>query len=755
MIEPPGQRVWLRWLLLAAAIGALGAHAGYYYPFFSDDALITLRYSRRFAQGLGLTWTDGERVEGYTDLLWVLLNVPSTWLGADALTWARALDFIGGALAVWAVAAGTGDVRTPDPWRLFSGGLLVALASPIAVWSEAGLEHGFMFGVQGWCLVLAMRGLEVRPGATRNLLAAGALGGALVLLRADGMVLVGALGLGLLLAQPGRDGLRRMVVFGLLPAALLGGQLLFRRAYYGTWVPNTALAKVSFNFERLMLGLTHLGNGLLALVVMVVAVAAALTVIVRAGVPRRRWLPPLAMAVIWCAYLVSVGGDIFPGWRQLALAVVPLALLVAEAASALAPTLRRRLPVALAWAAALGGHLFWQGRDPENIRAKNEMWEWGGLPIGTALKTAFGSARPLLAVDAAGALPFWSELPSLDMLGLNDWWIPRHPPPGFGHGGIGHELGDGDYVLRRAPDIIAFCGAVGNRVPCFVGGHQMLKDPRFHRMYQLVVVEHQGTRGDLYFKLDGRVGVRRTDGKVTIPGYLFTGDNPAVLRGQSFVGTIRPDAPVSMVVRLERGTWSLDTDPMVAETSFACGGRSAMRLSGGFTRALDVPRPVDVRVALGVPAGAAPLLLEQVTLSRPGSPSPGWLCDDDQQSPLLVQLEQLAQPRREHGFWAAPGHILFGKAGVRVQLPGTLKPARVGLSVDGNDRYAVHYRRRDTVVAAQEITIRPGGWGLAVWDLEAPPEVTLAGADEIDIVPLEGDQFYSLGHLVLSDRPSR
>lgn len=752
MSGTPGPRVWLPWLWLAAVVGALGAHAAYYYPFFSDDALITLRYARRFAQGLGLTWTDGERVEGYTDLLWVLLNAPSTWLGVDALAWARGLDFIGGLLAVWAVAAGTGDARTPDPWRLFSGGLLVALASPIAVWSEAGLEHGFMFGVQGWCLVLAMRGLEDRPGTTRNLLAAGALGGALVLLRADGMVLVGALGLGLFLAQPGRDGLRRMALFGLLPAALLGGQLVFRRAYYGTWVPNTALAKVSFNLERLVGGLTHLGNGLLALVVMMAAVALALVVIVRAGLPRRRWLPPLVVAVGWCAYLAAVGGDIFPGWRQLALAVVPLALLVAEAASALAPTVRRRLPVTMAWAAALGAHLAWQGHDSENIRAKHEKWEWGGLPIGTALKTAFGHARPLLAVDAAGALPFWSDLPSLDMLGLNDWWIPRHPPPGFGHGSIGHELGDGEYVLRRAPDIIAFCGAVGNRIPCFVGGQQMMANPTFHQRYQLVLVEHQGTRGNLYVKLDGRVGVRRTDRKVTIPGYLFAGEDPATLRGESFVRSIRPDAPVSTVVRLEPGIWSLDADPMVPETSFACGGRSAMRLLGA-KRTLRVPRPANVRIALGVPADAAPLLLEQVTLSREGSPLAGWLCDDDEGNPLLVELDQLARPRREHSSWAAPGNILFGHAGVRVQLPGTLKPKRVSLSVDGNDRYAVHYRRRDTVVATQELGLRPGGYGLAVWELEPPPEVTFAGADEIDIVPLEGDHQYSLGHLVLGDSP--
>ena len=39
------------------------------------------------------------------------------------------------------------------------------------------------------------------------------------------------------------------------------------------------------------------------------------------------------------------------------------------------------------------------------------------------------------------------------MLGLNDYHIPRNPPRNFGEGSIGHELGDGDYVLRREPDL--------------------------------------------------------------------------------------------------------------------------------------------------------------------------------------------------------------------------------------------------------------------------------------------------------------
>ena len=129
--------------------------------------------------------------------------------------------------------------------------------------------------------------------------------------------------------------------------------------------------------------------------------------------------------------------------------------------------------------AVSSAHFFVQKSDSENLRAKTEVWEWDGFAIGTLLREAFGALSPLLAVDAAGALPYWSGLPSIDMLGLNDAYIAHHPPATFGHGGIGHELGDGAYVLSRAPDIIAFNNASGSREPLFLSGRQILQLSEF------------------------------------------------------------------------------------------------------------------------------------------------------------------------------------------------------------------------------------------------------------------------------------
>ena len=85
---------------------AFDAHCRHYWPFLSDDALISFRYAERLTQGDGLTWNDGERVEGYSNLLWVLLVAGLHRLGIDSLVASRLLGFAGAYGAILAVGLG-------------------------------------------------------------------------------------------------------------------------------------------------------------------------------------------------------------------------------------------------------------------------------------------------------------------------------------------------------------------------------------------------------------------------------------------------------------------------------------------------------------------------------------------------------------------------------------------------------------------------------------------------------------------------
>ncbi len=82
-----------RTLLLLFAVAALLLAAGLYrYNYLPDDTFITLRYARNAIRGEGFVWNSGERVEGYTNFLWLLIITAMGKLGAPLLATARFLS---------------------------------------------------------------------------------------------------------------------------------------------------------------------------------------------------------------------------------------------------------------------------------------------------------------------------------------------------------------------------------------------------------------------------------------------------------------------------------------------------------------------------------------------------------------------------------------------------------------------------------------------------------------------------------------
>jgi arabinofuranosyltransferase len=203
-----------------------------------------------------------------------------------------------------------------------------------------------------------------------------------------------------------------------------------------------------------------------------------------------------------------------------------------------------------------------QASDDQNRLAVSERWEWDGQELGLLLKRAFSQQRPLLAVTAAGCLPYWSGFPSLDMIGLNDHHIARRRPPNMGRGLIGHEMGDGAYVLDRRPDIIVF--GIGIR-PVFRTGEELSRMPQFHEWYAPVRVSASFLADGalVYFdRHSSRVGVRETEGTVTVPGFFLTGEATiAVLDEHNQLGAAIPagaTAGVSVAVK-DPGTLFVDS----------------------------------------------------------------------------------------------------------------------------------------------------------------------------------------------------
>lgn len=563
--KSPGQ-LWRILILSLACSLVLLINAGYYLPFISDDAFISLRYADRFLEGLGLTWNDGELVEGYTNFLWVLASALMGLAGIDLVLGLRILGVIGTCAAILAV------VRANANYSLLAlaGGAVIGLAGPTVIWTIGGLEQPLLAGLLAWAVVCSFPLVESSEVDLKKAVLPGLLFGLICLTRADGILFVAGAVVGILLAK----GINRKAVFLVIalavwPLIFYFGHLAFRLAYYGQWVPNTALIKANFSIERAFSGAKYLARGGLPMAILIVAAAGGFVATLSSKSLRPRAFLLAVISFVWCVYVVFIGGDIFAGHRHM----VPLVVLLAILAQYLIlwainryPLRHRTIWVLTFLLIIVFGWMQFAASD--NRRAKNEQWVWNGKVIGVFLNEAFGDKKPLVALTAAGAVPYYSKLPTIDMLGLNDRYIASHPPQSIGSGKLMHEFGDGNYVLSRKPDLVIFNEPTGGRKPHYLSGKQMVHHPDWDLLYTLVNFEGADPflcRSQIWVRRkDGKLGMRITESGVEIPGYLFNSNPKSVARlnaAGKVAMTIDPGLPALFDnLELSSGTWRLSSD---------------------------------------------------------------------------------------------------------------------------------------------------------------------------------------------------
>ena len=624
---PTGWTV-LAWTVGCVALAILVTHALRYYPFISDDALISLRYSDRLVAGDGLTWTDGERVEGYSNLLWVLACALLGALGLDLIDATRLLGLLGMGSAIVAII----HLYKPDslastpPCAVAT--MAMGLSGTIAVWTIGGLEQPFVVGLLAWAIVCLVRLVERGYRQLSLAVWSGLLLGLLCWTRPDGPIFVVTFFLVLLLvARLRRKAWLPACIVAGIPLGFFSMQLGFRLIYYGDWVPNTAHIKAEFSPRRLSEGLQYVRGALAehgGLTIMALCAMA-----VRGFVGEQRWRVLLytSLLLVWLLYLALIGGDIFPAYRHLAAPVLLMALLTTDLLWSLS-RLPRRWPV---WAATvialpLLAFLGWKqiSDSKQNERAIKERWEWAAEDVGQALHTAFGEQQALIAVDSAGCIPYFSRLPSVDMLGLNDRYLATHPPPNFGKGKLGHEMGDGDYVLGREPDLVLFRLPYGKKKPGFLSGKQMVKDARFKKHYRLMryrVGDRKGRRMNLWLRIDSpKIGYQASPEKLSLPGYLLASAGKTECRLDSEIGAIclaAPERPALLErIPLGEGLWEVQVETQgQVRTTVRTGPDAVLLVDNGAKGRFQLDRADNVDISIE-PVEPQRVRVERVVLTR-------------------------------------------------------------------------------------------------------------------------------------------
>lgn len=322
---------------LVASLVLLLVHA-LHYRFLTDDAFISFRYARNLSHGHGLVFNPGfEAVEGYSNFLFVLVLAGLAALGAAPETIAPVLT-LGATVALWATVAGFALrhlARRGRAWlAVVPLGLLAATRS-VAVWSTSGLEtRWFEALLTGGVLRLAVEVEAALAGRRRRPVAVWLLALA-TLTRPDGLLIsVCALGIAaLFLGQRQRLEPLRFALELLPFLTLVGGHVLWRRAYYGAWLPNTYYAKVG-GHTWWSLGLAY--GAAFALEYAVYLWIPLIVLGVLRHVRRGSGFVPLLFAGVvlpHALYVIAIGGDHFE-YRPMDLYFPFLYLLLADGLNA-------------------------------------------------------------------------------------------------------------------------------------------------------------------------------------------------------------------------------------------------------------------------------------------------------------------------------------------------------------------------------------------------------------------------------------
>jgi len=509
---------------LAAGILFLLYHAFEVFARVHDDAFITYRYAYHLRHGYGPVFNPGDRVEGYSCPLYMALTALGMFLPGDVLVRAKLLGVAFALGALWAAWKLADEIGLPD-WMRGAVALALGVNGSFAMSAVDGMETS----LQALLVTLAARAfvrerrpppdpLSVRRGAEEVLpLTKG--GGqrgwssalwlvAAALNRPEGVLFFLAalvpFALDVRRRQPlpdpspgmegrgSRKGWRRdavwLAVFA-IPTALF---FLWRKSYYGDWLPNTYYAKAMPLETALEL---ELGPAYLLRTVFVnldqraalMAISALLWLFAIGGAASDRLRRGGALAIplfvaAQTAVALRAGGDWMQGWRFM-MAVTPLwtLLIIAGLGEMVEAVLRRggrtaSHALAAAGVAAFVGVCLWAAPEFRRPNAGGYSWaEQGWATDARGLLRNYDMENTVLIADflnrtlpagvwvaysEMGATPYFTpQLRYIDVYGLLDRTIARMAALSKFRFGRRDNYMDpstevGKYLLERRPDYV-------------------------------------------------------------------------------------------------------------------------------------------------------------------------------------------------------------------------------------------------------------------------------------------------------------
>jgi len=463
-----------------------------------DDTYIFLRYAQNLCKSQGLVFNAGERVEGYTSPLWVLCLGGLGKLHLNLATSSKTLSALFGVTTVlMLLVIGQKRLSPGGESMMIIPAWFLATNPSFAYWTWSGMDTSiFTFAFLASFLSFLA---QVESAGTMTWSGVWFLLAAFARLDMLSVLPVYLLFILYLNRHRGRLLVRKCVSF-LAPLLLLLLHFLWRYHYYGSFLPNIYYTKTSVPMHVLLKsGITYGAQFALAYAPHLAAAFLAILVLARAlGKLPTRWKVSLAVMGVWGAYITCVGGDHFAMFRFyvpvlpiLAFSLAPVVIRLIRSSHMKGVLSLVGALAVLALSLSILNYSVYRFHGGERAKAEVQLarsWSQVGQWF---RRNVPHNAR--IASLAVGAIPYYAELATYDLLGLTDREVATRGQTYLG-GRIGHQKYNTNYILAQRPDYIVYHTSGRFTEPRWQRGEDIDKEYSY-ALYDLV---NDDRTGELY-----------------------------------------------------------------------------------------------------------------------------------------------------------------------------------------------------------------------------------------------------------------
>jgi arabinofuranosyltransferase len=465
--------------------------------FIQDDAFTSFRYVKNFVEGNGLVFNIGERVEGYTNFLWVMiLSVPmyisqifNLDLNIEIVAQTLSIFFcviviieiyiLSGMFNVFGRKENSLTSRLISETAKLIPSFLMAVSIPFLYWGISAMETSLFIALTLLSIILYLKNYSSKkPG--KSFVIVSVLN---TLTRPEGMIFFSLIMLHSftvnyvkvdgenVIGKIRKSFTKKFVVEIVFYVIAVLVYLGFKLIYYGYPFPNTFYAKTDFSIKFLLRGWLYfwefakpfLAYGILLLLPLILW---------KQKDERLKFSLLYGIILCWILIIIILGGDVLP-INRFFLPILPLIFILITKALFLIidfVSANRRFQKSFIIIIACALLIVW------GICNYNEQYEMmmtkrayeSGLVKKMKIYASWicqqvekDNRKVSVAMSTIGAFSYYSGARVIDLVGLTDEYVAHHPKE---EKGINDDLPvlwkerhyNAEYILSKKPDYIIF-----------------------------------------------------------------------------------------------------------------------------------------------------------------------------------------------------------------------------------------------------------------------------------------------------------